>query len=140
MSSVKQTLVRRLDPTPLPPPSPIATIDELTQSHNAIVKKENKDKASLTQIANPNRISIRAALISWTSRGFPANFVILSIPISQPNICSDGIQRSIEDYISYLLGNSIHDELTKLQPQLVGITLSYSITNNNLNIQVSNAT
>ena len=138
MDATGPTAPTRLNLTPLAAPNPIATLSELTNSHNAIVQKENRDRVTLGQLTNPNRAAVRTALINWTSRGFPANFSIYSVTVTPPPICSDGVRRVFADYVSYLLGTTIEAQLVLLQPLLVGITISYRVTGNNLYVQVSN--
>lgn len=135
--SSRSAILNRLSNVAHAAPRPIATLAELTTSHDAILQKETADKAIVSQISNPNRSAIRASLISWTSRGFPSNFQIFSIMVTPPPICSDGVRRTFAEYVPYLLGGSIADELVKLQPQLVDITLSYTISGNILRIQAS---
>jgi len=131
------TIPQPLNPVPLPAPNPIASLSELTNSHNAIVQRENRDRSSLYQLTNPNRGDVRTALLSWTSRGFPPNFTIFSVSVTPPPVCSDGVRRLFGDYVEYLLVTSITSKLTLLQPLLVGMIISYRITGNNLYIQVS---
>jgi len=124
--------------TPPLAPHPIATMSELTTSRNAIIKKENNDRAALSVIANPQRGIVRSSLINWTSKGFPANFPIFSVGVMPPPICSDGVQRSFADYVTYLFGTPISAQIDLLQPQIVGIKLSYVISANTIRILVSN--
>ena len=119
------------------PPRPIATLDELITSHDAIVNKETKDRGILSQLSNPNRNEVRKQLLAWTSRGFPTNFVIFSISVIPPQVCSDGTSRNFTEYVSYLLETTIDEKLLLLQPQLVGISISYTIFGNTIRVQVS---
>ena len=129
----------RLNPLAPSAPLPIATLSELATSHDAIVQKETRDKAILSQLITPSRANIRADLLKWTARGFPANFTILSLNVNPPPMCADGVTRSFVDYVQYLLGMTIAAQLVLLQPQLEGIVLSYTINLNNLLVQVSNS-
>jgi len=129
----------RLNPLAPSAPLPIATLSELATSHDAIVQKETRDKATLSQLITPSRAHIRADLLKWTARGFPANFTILSLTVTPPHMCADGVTRSFIDYVQYLLGMTIAAQLVLLQPQLEGIVLSYTINLNNLFVQVSNS-
>ena len=118
--------------------SPIANIDTLIATvRNARIAVENADRLKLREIASPNRSSVQTKLNTWATRGFPANFVIFSVSVAPPALCSDGVKRALGQYIPYLLGTSIADQLVLLQPLLVGIALSYSISGNTISIQVT---
>ena len=120
-----------------PAPHPIATLDELVNSQAVVTAKETADRVTVSQIVNPDRSSVRNALVAWTGRNFPLNYTILTVSVLPPALCLDGVKRKFEDYVAYLLGSSITDALTKLQPQLPGIKLSYSVSQNKLQVQVS---
>lgn len=131
------TLPVPLNPLPLPAPFPIATLSELTSSHNAIVQKENSDRTTLNQLSTPNRENIRTTLLNWTSRGFPANFPLFSMTVNPPPVCSDGVKRVFSDYVPYLLGTTVAAKLVLLEQQLVGMKLTSVIIGNTIRIQVS---
>ena len=128
-----------LSPTPPSAPSPIATLAELTSSHDAILQKESRDRANLGQIANPDRATVRNTLLNWVSRGFPANFPLITMNVTPPPVCSDGVHRGVSEYVPYILGTTIGAQLVLLQPQLVGISLSSSIVGNSVRVLVSNS-
>ena len=129
----------RLNTIPPPAPQPIATLAELTNSHNAISQKENADRTALGVLSSPVRATVRTALLNWTSRGFPANFPIFSVTVNPPPLCSDGVKRTFAEYVPYLLGCPVSEKLVELQPLLVGMTVSSSTVGNTLRVQVSSS-
>lgn len=129
----------RLNPLPAAAPQPIATLAELTNSHNAISQKENTDRTALGVLSSPVRATVRTALLNWTSRGFPANFPIFSVTVTPPPLCSDGVKRTFAEYVPYLLGCPVSEKLVLLQPLLVGMVISSSTVGNTIRVQVSSS-
>lgn len=115
----------------------IATLDELLSSHAAVVAKETADTATLQQLISVNRDSLRTSLFSWASNGFPNIYVVLSIQLTLPTICSDGVTRNCYDYIEWLASITIPDMIAGIQNGLTGIEASYSIVGTTFRVHVS---
>jgi len=123
---------------PVPEPSPyIATLDELIGSAEATLKKESDDRALVQQISNPNPASLKTKLLEWASVGFPSAYEIISISLVPPSVCTDGQVRTKFDYVNYLLGMQLGDQLRVLETKLPGMALSYSTPDSRVCVHVS---
>lgn len=115
----------------------IATLDELLSSHAAVVAKETADTATLQQLISVNRDALRTNLFSWASNGFPNIYIVLSIQLTLPSVCSDGVTRNCYEYIEWLTSKKIPDMIAGIQNGLTGIEASYSILGSTFRVHVS---
>ena len=121
-----------------PVPSPyITTLDELIGSAEATLKKESNDRALVQQISNPNPESLKTKLLEWASVGFPSAYEIISISLVPPSVCTDGQVRTKFEYVNYLLGMQLGDQLRVLETKLPGMALSYSTPDSRICVHVS---
>jgi hypothetical protein len=121
---------------PIEPPH-IATIEELMASYGAIVNKEADDKKTVSLLLNENRESLRVPLFQWAAAGFPGSYIVQSIAIDTPSICSDGVSRNFMEYFNYCLGKDLNDVLDDIRSKMIGIGLSVSIEGNTLRLHVT---
>lgn len=129
-----------LVPAPAPAPSPyIITLDDLISTINTISEKEAQDKQKLSILVNPDSSMITNNLYQWAKLGFPAVYPILSISITVPPKCSDGLTRTFYDYMTYVLGHQIGDDMMLLQAKLPGMKLSYSLDYTSITFHVEKA-
>jgi hypothetical protein len=123
-----------------PAPSPyIITLDDLVSSVNTITEKEAQDKQALSILVTPDSNTITNSLYQWAKLGFPAIYPILTISINVPAKCSDGQTRGLYDYITYVLGHPISDDVPLLQAKLPGMKLSYSLDYTSITFHVEKA-
>ena len=115
----------------------IISIDQLVHSHDILVKKEADDRALLSKISNPDPSDLTAKLYQWARVGFPPIYPLIPIILTVPTTCADGATRTFYDYVEYLLGGTLADEMAKLQTRLPGMQLSYSFGNTMTTIHVS---
>jgi len=120
-------------------PTYLMTLDELQQYHDTTLESETTDKASMNFIINPSTSGIQQNLIQWASAGFPSNYQVLSVSLIRPSPCSDGVSRDMLQYISYLTGSDIDSLTTAFQSNFLGISFSYSIAGNIVNLHASKA-
>lgn len=121
---------------PVEPPS-IATIDELMGSYSATVAKEAVDKQSLSSLVNPTRDAFRPQLFQWASVGFPDLYIVQSISVTPPAICTDGVTREIGQYVEYCSGKNLGEVIEGLKALMTGIQPSWSMNGNTLRIHVT---
>jgi len=127
-------------PAPAPAPSPyIMTLDDLVSSVNTITEKEAQDKQALSILVTPDSTTITNNLYQWAKLGFPAVYPILTISINVPAKCSDGQTRGLYDYMTYVLGHPISDDVPLLQAKLPGMKLSYSLDYTSITFHVEKA-
>ena len=117
----------------------LMTLDELQQYHDTTAESEAADKVSMNFIINPSTSGIQQNLIQWASAGFPRDYHVLSVALIHPIPCSDGTSRSLSSYICYITGSDISTLVTNFQSNFLGITFSYSISGNVVNLQASKA-
>lgn len=122
----------------LPPPPPI-TLADILAATELIRAKEQVDKASLDAIGAQSFESLRATLIQWGVLGFPNAFPILSVAVTSPSVCSDGVTRNLADYIVFCSGKSIQEHVSELQTKLQDIVVSYANFGDHIAIVVSTA-
>lgn len=126
-------------PLPRGPTGPtyIMTLDQLVQYHDTTVESENKDKVAMDFIVKPGTSGVQQNLIQWATAGFPASYQVLSVALICPSPCSDGQSRNMQSYISYLTGSDIMTLTTAFQSNFLGISFSYSINGNVVNLHAS---
>jgi hypothetical protein len=118
-------------------PPVVITLDELIQSHGAVLAKEVLDKSTVSVLLNENGDTLRTSLFQWAALGFPTAHIIKTFTLDPPNVCSDGISRSISEYFMYCLGTDMVTLLEKLKSVTQGMNFSYSFLENTLRIHVS---
>jgi len=127
-------------PAPAPAPSPyIITLDDLISTVNTITEKEAQDKQALSILVTPDSNTITNNLFQWAKIGFPSLYPILNISINVPPKCSDGQTRKFYDYMTYVLGHPIGDDMLLLQAKLPGMKLSYSLDYTSITFHVEKA-
>lgn len=126
----------------LTPPSTVPqtiTLNDILSDISLIASKESADKATLESIQTVSFDTLRTALVRWAGLGFPNAYSVYEIVITPPSICSDGISRSLSDYISFCSSKTIHDHVAVLQRRLPDITVSFLYTGSSIQIVVSKA-
>jgi hypothetical protein len=124
----------------------VITLDEITNSHDALLTTEATNKTTLNSM---DFTVFRANLTGWAAAGYPDSYICYSFPILTSPLdmatgkysCSDGTPRGIWEYIPFCLGTSIQDLVDSYQTQLYGMTLSFSLRGASyiLNFHVSKA-
>lgn len=117
----------------------IASLDELMASHAAVFTQEQKDTKSLEILKNPSREAFRTQLFQWAAVGFPDLYLVQSITINPPSICSDGVTRNLGKYIEFCLGTDMGTILQGISALMTGIRPSWSTDGNTLRIHVTKA-
>jgi hypothetical protein len=125
--------------TPNIPAPAVIDISELLGSHAAVQAQETTDRATLSVLLNETRETLRPQLFEWAAKGFPTIYVIQQFTVSPPTICSDGVARSVYDYVVYLLGQDMGTIIAAIQTLCVGIQISYSFSGNTLRIHANKA-
>ena len=123
---------------PLPPPPPI-TVADILAATEVIQAKEQGDKALLDTIGAQSFESLRGTLIQWGVAGFPNAYPLLSLSVTPPAVCSDGVVRSLADYITFCSGKSIDAHVAELQAKLSDMIVSYANVGGAIAIVISKA-
>jgi hypothetical protein len=109
-------------------PLPTISIQDILGSAEVVQNQEAGDKAKLEAIGVISFETLRASLLQWATRGFPNAYTIYEVPMTAPNVCSDGVTRSLPDYIVFCSGKTINEHVDVLQQRLVDIAVSYAYT------------
>lgn len=117
----------------------VVDISELLVSIGAIQVQEASDRTKLSVLLHETRDTLRPQMFEWASAGFTPIYIVQKFELNPPSICSDGIQRNTLSYIEYLLGKDISQIIAAIQALCLGVTISYSVSGNTLNIHVSRA-
>ena len=126
-------------PTGPTEPVNIATLDELMASHAVVVVQEAADRIALACLSAPTRDGYRTQLFQWAAAGFPDLYIVHSIPITPPSICSDGVVREIGKYAEFCMCKDLGNVVASLATLMPGIQPSWSVNGNTLRIHVTKA-
>ena len=134
-------------PEPLPivlPPSdqiitiidgatPFLSLDDLLSSQEILLQIEQLNKTNLELL---NLTTLKKNLLAWAAAGFTDSINVYSFPIQKPPVvtglytCSDGVNRTIWDYIVFFLGYPILTLVERIQGTLKDINLTFSLQEN----------
>lgn len=120
-------------------PEYIITLDQLMSSQTAAIQQETDDRIALAQFVTPNKTTLSLKFMQWVAQGFPAFYVLLTFIVAPPNVCSDGVVRSVYEYVSFLINNDLGVQILMFQNSFKGMQMSYKISGNVLTIHVSKA-
>jgi len=123
-----------------PTPMPIASIDDLMNSVEATASKEATDRATLNPVLNPTSDTFRTSLLQWAATGFESGYILYTLNLIAPTVCSDGSTHDIGGYILYLTGKSSEEITSNLQSLMTGIKVFHSFLNSSIRIHVSKST
>lgn len=116
-------------------PEYVVTMDELLQNQTTARQQEDIDRAGLQPFVTPTDFS--APLSRWASSGFQSPFTIFAVQFTVPAICSDGVKRTPHEYICFLLGKTVNEQVESFQTSFQGIKVSCLISDTTLSIRVS---
>lgn len=118
-------------------PTILVSLDDLKGGMEARTFKETADRSALTAMFDTTQNGLVEKLYSWGGLGFPRNYNILSIEITPPPVCIDGVSRGLPDYVTYLIGRSINEMVFGLESQVSGIFFGWSMPSNCIQIGVT---
>ena len=98
---------------------------------------EAADLKLLTVFKTPNMATLNTSMAAWATAGSRPVYVILSITLSPPSKCSDGVMRGLYDYISWLINVDVSAQTRTISAMFPGKDISYSVSGNVLKLHVS---
>ena len=104
----------------------ILSINDLLNSHEATVIKEVADRAAVNAFTTPSIDSLRPTLYKWASEGFPGVYPVNSLSLQPPQLCVDGVSRTLLFYFEYLYGSPIETWLQGLEKITQGMDFTFS--------------
>ena len=118
----------------------IVSITDVINEHATIVQRESSMNAMLTsQLVTVGPSTLKPKLIEWATLGFPVIYPILNLQVDVPNICADGVSRSLQAFVEYSLGVPLSTVVESLSAKLPGMEVSYSCSGVHFSIHVSKA-
>lgn len=116
--------------------TPLITLDALKETVGARTAKEAADRATLIALFDTSQNGLVDKLHAWAGTGFREGYVVLSAPIAVPTVCTDGVVRTLFDYVNFLLGCRLDQQVATLQSNVGGVTFGWSLLNDGV-VQVS---
>lgn len=111
-------------PSPDPAP-PLIRLTDLLTDVSVLQKKEADDKAKFVAVTNPDLVGFRTKLIAWITSGYAGNCDLIQIPLSIPPTCSDGVARTMIEYVEYVSGVSLVNHIASIQAILPDFEVAY---------------
>jgi hypothetical protein len=119
-------------------PAPLVVdISELLASYGAVQSQETIDRTKISVLLNETRETLRPQMFTWAAAGFPSVYIIQQFQLAPPSVCSDGVARSVSEYVPYLLGQDMAATIAAIQAMCTGVQISYSFQENTLRIHVT---
>lgn len=102
------------------------SIDELMNDQSVLLQRESATRALLNaQLIDVSADSLKPTLLNWASLGFPSGFVLIQIRVDVPRVCSDGVTRTLSEYMEFCMGPTFSTISSSLSQKLVGIQVSF---------------
>jgi hypothetical protein len=108
------------------PPPDILTMADILGEQSVLVAKEQADGDAIRSLGTASVLGLKPVFVEWASKGFPDNYPLLTIQVTPPPVCSDGVVRSLPDYIIYCAGNPLSHYIDLLQAKLPDIRVAYA--------------
>jgi hypothetical protein len=122
-----------------PAPPPQITLADILAASEVVTQKEAQDKAALESIGTISFETLRVTLIQWAKAGFPNASPLYSVAITPPETCSDGVKRTLSDYVSFVSGKTMAELIAPLQARCPEFVVSFATTGPEILIVVSRA-
>jgi hypothetical protein len=124
---------------PVPPPPDILTLADIQNEHAVLLEKEQKDGDAVRSLGSMSVLGLKPAFVEWYSRGCPPAYPIYHLPVSPPLRCSDGVVRTLSDYIEFCSGTTLRDQVALFQVKLPDIQVSFANLQGSVALVVSKA-
>lgn len=115
----------------------IISLQDISNSIEVLQAEEQKYNIQFNAISNLSYQSLRTNLIQWAVQGYPNCYTIYEVPIILPELCSDGIHRNLENFITYCAGKTLVELVSELQSKMKDIQVGFSFTGASIVIHVS---
>lgn len=99
---------------------------DILSATEVVLRKEAYDRAVLETINQITFETLKTNLIQWATVGFPNAHPIHVMPIFPPSVCSDGVTRTLGDYVTFLMGKPIGELIAGLQDRCPDFVISYA--------------
>ena len=99
----------------------------------AIQQEESEDRASVVSFLTQD---VQGLLQRWTDAGAPDWYMVASLVLYPPPKCSDGVERNMQDYITFLTERSTQDWFIDINANVSGSKLAPSVQLGSIQIWV----
>lgn len=123
----------------VPTPPPQITLADILAAAEVIEQKETQDRAALESVGAISFETLRTSLIQWAKAGFPNASTLYTVPITPPEACSDGVKRTLTEYVTFLTGKTMPEIVAPLQARCPEFVISFATTGPEILIVVSKA-
>jgi hypothetical protein len=106
-------------------------------TREATLNKEISDKKCLDVLLTPTSDTFRTSLLQWAAKDFPSGYILHSINLNAPLVCSDGSSHDIGGYVLFLTKKSSEDIAKDIQSLMPGIKVFHSFLNSSIRIHIS---
>lgn len=113
----------------LGPPTPEDPVKIL----EAIQQKETKDRESVISFLTQD---MSEPLQRWKELGSPDGYILTSLELYPPTKCSDGVERTMGEYVLFLTERSIQHWFVDINTKVSGISLAPSLPMGSVQIWV----
>jgi hypothetical protein len=121
----------------LPTPPPPIRLEDILSSQQLLVAQESADKTALESIGTISYDALKPRLIQWAAGGFRNAYTIHEVPMVAPPLCSDGVSRTLQEYIEFVSEKTIADHVAVLQARLPDFIVSFAYSGSSILIVVS---
>jgi len=105
----------------------VVSMDDLMNEHSVLLATESDAQKYLSQtLVDVTASSLKPKLLEWASLRFPAIFVLITVSLDVPEVCSDGASRLLPQYIEFCSGMTLSQISESLSQKLPGIQVSFS--------------
>ena len=108
------------------PPPDILTMADILGEQSVLIAKEQADGDAIRSFGTASVLGLKPVFVEWASKGFPDNYPLLTVQVTPPPLCSDGVVRSLPDYIVYCAGTPLSHYLGLLQAKLPDLRVAYA--------------
>ncbi len=115
-----------------PPDPPRIRLSDLMTDLSVLQQQEAADRTSFLAVTSPDLSSIRSNLITWIAAGRQGNCVLMRVPLSVPNVCSDGVSRNFFEYVEFVSGKSLASHVQSIQDILPDFEVGYQCSRNEI--------
>lgn len=128
-----------MDGTAAPPPPDILTFADIANEHSVVAAKEQVDGDAIRLIGTMSVVGLKPAFVEWYMKGCPNCYPVYRVTITPPPKCSDGVVRTLPDYIEFCSGAPIQTHVGLFQAKLPDIQATFANLSGDIAILVSKA-
>ena len=116
------------------------TLEDVLKVTNGYMDTENANKSSLKGL---DYDVLKNNIFAWVTKGFPESYPVYKLYFTLPENttslipCSDAVPRNIPDYIDFCVGMPLQELIDSYNTMVDDITLTYSIQNKAVVINVN---